>query len=76
MKKTIIATAVILALVAAASFLRPSKPHLGVVTIHAQSVPITKTLTWDANPAADGVLNYVVRLDTVVVGSPVGLRIQ
>ena len=73
MKRTLIATAVILALVACATFLRPGKPHLpGVVVIHAQSLPITKTLTWDPNAASDGVLNYVVRLDGTVIGSPTG----
>lgn len=43
------------------------------VVIHAQSLPITKTFTWDANPPADGVLNYTVALDGVTVGSPTGI---
>ena len=34
--------------------------------------PITKSLAWDANPVADGVLNYVVRMDGAVIGSPTG----
>jgi len=41
-----------------------------VVTVEAQSLPVTKTVAWDANPVTDNVTNYVVRLDGVVIGSP------
>lgn len=41
-----------------------------VVTLEAQSLPVTKTVAWDANPASDNVTNYVVRLDGVIIGSP------
>ena len=47
-------------------------PLPGEVTIIAQQLPIARTVLWDANAPADAVTNYVVRLDTVVVGSPVG----
>lgn len=43
---------------------------LGMVTVEAQSLPITRTVAWDANAASDNVTNYVVRLDGVVIGSP------
>lgn len=47
-----------------------------VLKIEAQSLPITKTVNWDASvtdgghPAPD---NYIVKLDNVIVGSPTGL---
>jgi len=41
-----------------------------VVTLEAQSLPITKTVAWDANAASDNVTHYVVRLDGVIIGSP------
>lgn len=41
-----------------------------VVTIFAQTLPVTKTLIWDANPASDQVTNYTVRLDSTLVGNP------
>jgi hypothetical protein len=44
----------------------------GVIVLRAQTLPVTVTLAWDANPASDNVTNYVVRLDGVVVGSPTG----
>lgn len=40
----------------------------GVITIHAQSLPVTKTVAWDANPASDAIVNYTVTLDA---GPPV-----
>lgn len=43
-----------------------------VFTVYAQSLPVTKTLAWDANAAADAVINYTVRLDGTVIGSPTG----
>ena len=47
-------------------------PRPLVVTLHAQTLPATKTLAWDANAASDGVTNYVVALDATTVGSPTG----
>mgnify|MGYP003334732990 CR=1 FL=1 len=38
--------------------------------LYAQSLPVTKTLAWDANPASDAVTNYTVRLDGTVIGNP------
>lgn len=49
---------------------KPPLP-LNVLTVYAQSLPVTKALTWTANPASDAVSNYTVRLDATVVGSPV-----
>ena len=69
MKSALIVTAVVVALVAGASFIGGGS---GVVTLRAQTLPIQRTVAWDANPAGDGVTNYVVRLDGVVVGSPTG----
>jgi len=40
------------------------------VTLEAQSLPITRTVAWDANAASDNVTHYVVRLDGVIIGSP------
>jgi hypothetical protein len=56
----------ILAVVACATFW----PRATVWTVYAQTLPITKTVAWDANPAGDGVLSYTVQLDGVTVGSP------
>jgi len=50
----------------------PTPPNIFVVTLEAQTLPITKTVAWDANAPADAVTNYVVRLDAAIVGSPVG----
>lgn len=44
-----------------------------VFTVYAQSLPITKTFAWDANPVGDAVTSYTVRLDGTVVGNPSGL---
>jgi len=44
----------------------------GVVTLEAQSLPITRTLAWDANALSDMVTHYVVRQDGAVLGSPTG----
>lgn len=41
------------------------------VTIFAQSLPITKTLVWDANPPGDMVTNYTVKYDNQIIGNPV-----
>ena len=44
-----------------------------VVTVEAQSLPIDRTVAWDANAASDGVTHYTVTLDATLVGSPTGL---
>ena len=33
-------------------------------TVYAQSLPITKTIAWDANPVSDAVSTYSLWLDT------------
>jgi len=42
-----------------------------VITIHAQTLPITKTFAWDALPSEQQIINYNVTLDKVAVASPV-----
>lgn len=52
----------------ACSVLSPSKPNLpGVITIYAQTLPITKTLVWDVTPNAD---SYIVTQDAAQIGTP------
>lgn len=40
------------------------------VVVHAQTLPVNRTLVWDANPPEDNVTNYTVRLDGTIVGNP------
>lgn len=47
-------------------------PMPGVIELDAQTLPITKTVAWDADPASDAVLNYTVALDGTVVEQPTG----
>jgi len=61
----------LIAAVPSCAWVPPLPPGI-VVTLEAQSLPISRTVLWDANAPADAVTNYVVRLDNVVVGSPVG----
>lgn len=68
MKRLLIALVVIVVLACAAKFVPLPTP--GVVTVYAQTLPVAKTLAWDANAAADAVTHYTVTLDGVVVGSP------
>jgi hypothetical protein len=42
------------------------------VTVEAQTLPLTKTLAWDAEAAAFNVTNYTVSLDGTVIGNPTG----
>lgn len=71
MKRIAIVCLVALGLVACSLFVtKPPIPVPGVVTVYAQTLPVTKTLAWDANAAADAVTNYTVKLDGVVVGTP------
>ena len=34
-----------------------------IVVLRAQTLPVTKTVAWDANPSAEQVLTYTVTLD-------------
>lgn len=45
-------------------------PRKRVTTIYAQSLPITKTVVWDPNPATDQVTLYTVTLDGTTIGTP------
>lgn len=53
-------------------------PLPGEIVLNAQTLPLTKTLVWDpsvvdaTHPPPD---NYVVTLDGVTIGSPVGTSI-
>lgn len=37
--------------------------------LYAQSLPITKTIAWDANPVSDAVSTYSLWLDTGIVST-------
>ncbi len=39
----------------------------GILVVHAQSLPLTKTVTWDANPPSDAVTSYSLWVDTGAV---------
>lgn len=45
-------------------------PILGIVVLEAQSFPISRTLQWNANPAADAVINYIATMNSTTLGSP------
>lgn len=50
--------------------------HPTLVVIHAQSLPVTKTVSWDASivdATHSAPANYVVKLDGVTIGSPTSL---
>jgi hypothetical protein len=40
------------------------------IVIHAQSLPVTKTLAWNPNAVGDAVINYNVSLDGTSIGNP------
>ena len=40
-----------------------------LVAGEAQSLPVTRTVEWDASPAADQTIDYTVTFDGVVVGT-------
>ena len=40
-----------------------------LVSGQAQSLPVTRTVEWDASPAADNTIDYTVTFDGVVVGT-------
>lgn len=57
-----------MAVLVACSVLGPKPPVLpGIITIYAQTLPITKTLVWDVTPNAD---SYIVTQDAVQIGTP------
>lgn len=68
--RTILLLLLVLAAMACATFW--PRPTPVVWTIYAQSLPVTKTLAWDANPPGDAVLTYTVQLDSVTIGTPTG----
>jgi hypothetical protein len=63
---------VVLAFVAGCLSKTVPVPIPGVITLEAQTLPITKTLAWDADPVTDAVTNYTVALDGATVGQPSG----
>lgn len=66
MKKKFILLTIVLAIACSVAI------RNGMVTIRAQSLPVTRTLAWDANAASDNVINYTVTLDSVGIGNPTG----
>jgi len=38
--------------------------HRNKITIYAQTLPVTKTASWNGNPASDNVINYTIQLDS------------
>ena len=64
MKRYIVLTMVLL-FTGCAWLLRPGGPGglPGEMTLYAQTLPITKTVEWDANPATDEVTHYTVRVN-------------
>ena len=69
-KRTLVFALLVFGMLACLSRLpAPTFPGV-VIVLEAQTLPIVKTFVWDADPAADGVLNYVVTLDGTTIGSP------
>ncbi len=60
----------LLALVACSVLTPTPTPLPGVVTLYAQTLPITKTLTWIASANAD---SYVVTQDGTQIGTPTAI---
>lgn len=58
----------ILAAIFSCTHVGPVTLPTGTVTLEAQSLPITKTLAWDASVNAT---SYTVTLDGTVIGNPV-----
>ncbi len=47
----------------------PSGPNIpGVITVYAQTLPITKVFAWDANPASEQVTSYHPAFDGASLG--------
>ena len=42
----------------------------GTTVVRAQTLPVNRTLVCDANPPEENVINYTVRLDGTVIGTP------
>lgn len=60
------------ALGACAFLTHSSNVNLGVVTLEAQSLPITKTLAWDAPTTGTPADSYIVKQDGTQIGTPTG----
>ena len=60
MKRTVLIGLVTITLLGLFTYFNQGR---GIVVIHAQSLPITKTVAWDPNPAADNVTQYNLGLD-------------
>lgn len=56
----------------ACASLFPKAPHMGnmVVTLEAQTLPINKTLGWNAQANTD---SFIVKLDGTQIGTPTGI---
>lgn len=73
MTRPVFVILLLLFIAACAVAVHPPVPLPGVFVLYAQTLPITKTATWNApivdatHAAAD---SYTVRLDGIVVGSP------
>lgn len=76
MKRRLTVLAILLVLVACATWIRTPLPPIvgGPIVLEAQALPINAIVAWTANPTSDQVLNYIVRLDGVIVGSPTGIE--
>ena len=57
----------IISIVAVAAMFSACKAD--IFTVYAQSLPVTKTAAWNANPVSDAVINYTLRLDGIVVNN-------
>ena len=66
MRRVIAGVLILGALIFASSYLGKK----GYVTIHAQTLPAVRTLTWNPNPVGDAVINYTVQLDGATIGNP------
>ena len=44
-------------------FFHSCAPSFNLLTLEAQSLPITRTAIWDPNPTSDAVINYTLTLD-------------
>lgn len=71
MKKIVLITLALLGVFACIGKIGPVIIPTGVVTIEAQSLPVNKTLVWNAGANAT---SYTVTLDGVLIGSPTVLQ--
>ncbi len=76
MKRLFWATTIALVLYACATVSHPPIPGPiplpGLLVLEAQTLPLTKTLAWDAEDPSLNVTLYTVSLDGAVVGNPTG----